>query len=722
MQQSIAAKRSIGLRASFGVSIAALLLLIAVYAHFQVARAGDDYTGPLAILDRIFDLTLAGALGAASFCVGRAISRALSLTFLSLAEEISISVMLGTGALASGVLGLGLAGLLKPLPVAVLIIGIVGLSYRELPRLWGAFGDVIRSASKTRSRRVAAWLFLAVIAILTVRTLTPPHAVDEAIYHLSVTRSFVERGRLHPVYDNFSGNMPLLVHMVYAVCLVAKSDIAAKLFSLGLTIISSVAIYGFCARFFSRTTAMIAMFAYLGAGMVIEVSVTTRIDASLAGMLFVCCYAMMIHLETGSRGWLYAAALLSGFAIGVKYTAGVWILLVGAMYLFESLVAKRRPVLGVMKDGLIFTAIVVAIASPWFIKNQVWFHNPVYPFITGELAEYGDGKIRYFGEDDERKLNAYLDQARRESPETLKTIEKELADSANRRVERHPLRFWEYLTEPDTYNLGTAEAYHDPNYLFLLAPLVFLFDRRRWLVWLGLLVASFYVFLASTSWIARYLLPIYPALTVLAACALVALADRLRSRSQLASLLPVVAVSAAVGSVVFIGAVQIFAAGTVSFLTGALSRREFMSAAFYYPPIDYINRTVPQSERVLMVGAQMCYDMQRDYIAEGGWDSIEWERLMIRNSSFEEVHQDLKRQGVTHVLYSPGLFGFVAYVGRRGSGPSGSMFQPGSVTRGSSGVDYQIQLRNWATFELYRSKYLETIQTYKDYFVCRLKQ
>jgi hypothetical protein len=37
------------------------------------------------------------------------------------------------------------------------------------------------------------------------------------------------------------------------------------------------------------------------------------------------------------------------------------------------------------------------------------------------------------------------------------------------------------------------------------------------------------------------------------------------------------------------------------------------------------------------------------------------------------------------------------------------------------GPEYKQQLRNWATFELYSSKFLEPVYTYHDYQVFRLK-
>src|SRR6185369_11131590 len=97
--------------------------------------------------------------------------------------------------------------------------------------------------------------------------------------------------------------------MIYAVCLLANSDIAAKLFNLALAIATSLALYGFCKRYLS----------------------------SRVGVVAATTYAMMNYLDTGKRGWLWISALLAGFSLGVKHSAALWLLLIGVMYLIESL-------------------------------------------------------------------------------------------------------------------------------------------------------------------------------------------------------------------------------------------------------------------------------------------------------------------------------------------------------------------------------------------------
>jgi hypothetical protein len=164
-------------------------------------------------------------------------------------------------------------------------------------------------------------------------------------------------------------------------------------------------------------------------------------------------------------------------------------------------------------------------------------------------------------------------------------------------------------------------------------------------------------------------------------------------------------------------------AGTWRFVKGALSRREFMlEARPYYRSLDFINRRIPDSERLMMVGAQMSYDLKCDYIADSGWDSVEWQRLLIRNSTLAEVNEDLKHQNVTHILYCPEIFRWTALHGREGTGWSSTQVRTGGESEGGPAVaDYESELRNWSTFEMYRRKYLETVRPFDGYLVLRIR-
>jgi hypothetical protein len=699
---------------SYLIVFVSLLIL-----HLQVTKLNEDYLGTLLAFDRLFDLSLALSITALAFCIGRRVCRFLQVDFDSGAEELAFSSMLGVGAIGLGVLLLGLVGLLRLVPILGLLALFVASSYREIFVLFNVLQRLFMAALRTKWRVIFSLLFLALTIILLVRTATPVHSFDEAIYHLSVAQKFVDRGRVYPILDNWAGNGPFLLQMIYAVCLLAKADIAAKIFSLIVALLCSLSLYGFCKRFLNHQTGLIAMFAFFGAGMVVEVAVTARTDVSLAFVLFLATYAMMTYFESKRSGWLYASAMLSGFSLGVKYTAGIWILLLAVMYLVESFISRSINFITIIKRGLLYTAIAAAVASPWFIKNALWFHNPVYPFGTGEVAAYSSQDIRYFNSEDEKKLEQFYQSARTQDPGLASLRQQDLERSALQRVQRHPLRVWEYFTKPDVYNM--AEDYHYPNYLFVIAPLVLLFFKRKWLLWLLFLSVGFFLVVTTTSWVGRILLPVYPPLTIIAAFLLskpIEWGEKVRWRKILVPvsvLLISGIVGIAVGYNLYLSIEQAQKERAIDFLAGNISKRRFMMSQFYYPPLDFINHQLPANARVLMLGAQMSYGLRCDYVAEVNWDSTEWRRLLVRNQTFSEISEDLKRQGITHILFTDSLFKWVALMGRENY-PNVSGIMP------TSGPDYQVQLRNWTTFDIYSRFFLESIYTDQmGYILYRVK-
>jgi len=693
--------------------------LAAVAAHIYLDPT-QDAKGALAILDHVFDVTLALTLTATSVSVGYAVCERFRLEFANAAEAIGISLFVGTGMLGLLVLFLGLASLLRPFPIAAMVAVCIVVSRRSWMRLYPSIKATIQSLITSREAAVAVTIYFGLIAFLALRAAVPPTAADEVIYHLPVTSDFVRHGAIYPMFDNSLGNFPFLIHMIYAVCILVGSDIAARLISLFLAVGTSWAIFGFCARYLSRRVAALAAFAFFAAGMVVEVAVTSRIDVSLAGMLFICTYAMVNYLDMGHRGWLWVSAVLAGFSLGIKHTAVLWLALLGLMYLVQLIIINRARILPVLGAGVVYSFIALAIASPWYIKNYIWFHNPVYPLLTGEVAEFGPNGIRYFDANDERRLDAHFNVARAEIPDIVSAEERQLTDAVNSRVQRHPLRWWEYFVQPSKYLM--AEPFHYPNYLFLVIPLLVFLKKPRWILWLLILSLGFVFAVTWTSWIARYLLPAYPALTIVASYTLIELSDRLKSRQASLEKLSFYAVACALAAVLAAGVKTMKTFNSFTFLTGQASRRETVSQFTYYQPIRFIN-SLPSNARILVIGAQLTYGIEREHLTDEGWFATKWRRVLVRNASYEEINEDLKQHGFTHIFYSEGIFKFAAIMGTQGTGGTDMMFvsqKELSPEARRLGPEYQL-LRNWSTFSLYKSKFLETIYSSDGYEVLRIK-
>ncbi len=693
----------------------AALCIAATVAHIYLGAAAEYARGPLAILDHVFDLVAAVAVSFVLLSVGHSLTKRLSLQFVNSSEKLAFSFFLGTGVVGLLILFTGLMGLLRGWAMLSLLLLALGLTARDIPQLWQSLIRATQTAFANREGRIVSILFIGFIAFVILRTLAPPHIADELIYHLPVPRQFAQEGRIFPLFDNSLGNMPFLLHMIYTLLLLAGSDVAAKLFSLFLAIATAVLLYAFCSRYITRRVGVIAMFAFFASGMIVELAVTTRIDVSLAGMLFACTYAMINFLTTRALGWLWLSAVFAGFSLGIKHTAALWIFLVGILYLVETM-RKRESILKVLQSGVIYTFIALAVVSPWYIKNAIWFHNPLYPFVTGEVATFGQDGLRYFNADDERKLDAHFEAARQFMPDVVASQEQQLARAASERVERHPMRWWEFFFRPNAYLM--AEPYQFPNYLFLIIPLVVFFKPGKWIWWLLILGLMFVFSVTLTSWIARYLVPAYPALTIVAAYTLATISTRLHSRLLLAKILPHYAIALLLLTVISMSARVMRETNSLWFITGQVSRRDFLAPLPFYRPIDFINNQLPQNARVMSVGVQMTYGLSRPYLADETWFNTKWRRMLAQEDSLEDLNAQLKAQGFTHILYNRTLFIFAAQMGIEGTGGMDLI-----TTDNAAQNDFHHQLlRNWSTFTLYKNRFLEPL--YSDdwgYQVLRIK-
>lgn len=685
---------------------APLVILVAagIYGHVKVSADPAHTIGLPLVLDHLFNLLIACGMFALFFAVGRKILGLFGFEWNSFAEESAFSIAVGAGLVALLILAAALAGGLNPYVVGIVfLVGLV-VCGSQLFRLI----EVARTAiSRDYSRPIEiAYIlsFAAVVLVMVLRALTPPHAVDEAIYHLAVVKRFVEAGSLTPLYDIAQGNTHMLAHMLYAPCLMLGADSAAKLLSVGFALVTALSLFAYARRFLDEITGYVAALGFFGAGMVVEVAITARIDVILAGFLFFATYALTVYLEERKTHWLWLSAFLSGIAVSIKLTGLIWVAILGCVYLLETLVrSSKRDALLHLRRGVFYFLILLAVISPWLLKNYVYFRDPFYPFAHGEtVTDERTQPITYFGAAEESKLDSYFESVSQRNPQLPQRIDQILRMVASNRPERHPLRFWGYFTNPNVYNVGEPD--HTPNYLFVLCPLFLIFTRNRKLIWLGISCVVFFILMAWAAWTARYLLPLYPPLTLIAAFTVAKMAEGLKRSKTAAIALPIIALLLTTGYTVFSETSRLIRRLELNYVNGSLSRADFLSLVFYYPALRYVNENVNTDAKVLMIGSQMGYDLQRPYVGDTTWEATPWRRLLLSGGTPEGVREALKRKGITHVVYGPELYTFAAL--------TGNLSIAAHKSEGPARPDYYEQLRNWTTFEDFKAKYLE--QIYKD--------
>jgi 4-amino-4-deoxy-L-arabinose transferase-like glycosyltransferase len=83
---------------------------------------------------------------------------------------------------------------------------------------------------------------------------------------------------------------------------------------------------------------------------------------------------------------LYLSAIILGFAFGIKYSAGFYILALSPLIILTAY--SGQPSWGKALKSLIFSSLLFLCAiSPWLLKNWILLKSPIYPFFTGVLPQ-----------------------------------------------------------------------------------------------------------------------------------------------------------------------------------------------------------------------------------------------------------------------------------------------------------------------------------------------
>ncbi len=573
------------------------LLFFAALAHLALA-GNPAASGPLLLLDRLFDVLLTFGLLWLSSGVGLGLLRLFRVPFDAQGERLLFAVALGMGALAYAALALALGGVLwRPL-LWGLLFALMLISRRDLFAAFKLVRDGWRGLDAAiAAKRPPAWtllvaLVLAVIWLLSaLPAVMPPTEADSMVYHLDAPRTFLEAGRLFqpPFRDRFY--FPMTVELLYLIPMSLDSDIVPRLLHLasGVLLVAAVAVlaqqtYGGRAGLLS--VPVVASIPMLGA-----IASWAYIDLTWCLFQTLTLVAVLHWWRGGSWRWLLLGGTLLGLALGSKYLALQAAIALGPIVLWGAL-RGRAPARGVTLAGLALGIPAVVVAFPWYAKNALLTGNPFHPFF-GSLFR---GGLNLAG--------AALDT------QTM------LQDNAAVGM-GHGLI--DYLLLPlNVYLHSTAFTYgHLPTVfspLFLIIPLGLAAGAARPSIPLGMFAAILFGLWAVGVQEARYFLPGAMVLAAMTGGAFDALLKHFQGRPRfqgilLAALLLVTAMTAA-GQAVREG--PAWYQQDLAFLVGARSREAYLSERLLaYPALAWVNEQAPPDSRSMMVRDAGGYYLRR---------------------------------------------------------------------------------------------------------------
>jgi hypothetical protein len=589
---------------------------------------GLEQEGARALLDAAFALALLGvalltALGVGTWCLRR-----LGRGRRHDAETALFALPLGLGALGYGVLALGIPGLLNFWTLALWLAGAAWWGGAEaagwLQALWGGLRRLPgawRGLPGAGRWLAAAALVLAALTVL--HALAPPWDVDGLMYHLEGPRRFLAAGKIDLLPDLWQANGANLPDMLYLLGLGFGSDTFARLLHASCAALLAASVFVFGRRWGGAAAGAAGTAILLGTPIFIVWANWAYTDMAWALYVFLSLCALL----RGGKRRLALAALLQGLALGSKYLS------LGSLVLLALLAAWRLRRLGWRRalgaaGGFVLLAALAGL--PFYLKNLALSGNPVYPFYWGGPGWDGE------------RLAALMDFLNSFG------VGRSLADYL-----ALPLNLFARQRE----FAGFMPEVEIPSPLFVLALLYPLGRRTSALNAVALFGAGWFAWWALGSQQTRFLLPAFPAYSLLAGAGLAGLA-----RSQRWRRLGRVALYGLCGGMLavtlFYAGVHFLSIGPLPPLLGLESKDAFLRRVVYpYPAAAWVRRELPPQARVMQL-----WDGQGYYCGERCLPDPEqsrWTYLYGQYPQVPDLAQALHQQRVSHLMVSQGDVEFI---------------------------------------------------------------
>ncbi|MCC7229964.1 MAG: glycosyltransferase family 39 protein, partial [Fimbriimonadaceae bacterium] len=221
-------------------------------------------------------------------------------------------------------------------------------------------------------------LLMALAGVLAPSTATD---WDSLAYHLAVPKIWLETGTIDVIPTIHQSNFPFAVDSLFLIGLKWGGQAGAKAFVWIYTLLGAMAIFGLARQRYGQRAGWWACLVFTTLPAVLWLSGTAYVDVAHGlyaglGLIFACWW-----LESNDSKHAWLSAIMLGFALGTKYTGLQTLAVAGLVALVVAFSTRRNH-----KPVFLIGLVALAIGSPWYVKNEVWKGNPVFPFFYSKLG------------------------------------------------------------------------------------------------------------------------------------------------------------------------------------------------------------------------------------------------------------------------------------------------------------------------------------------------
>lgn len=238
------------------------------------------------------------------------------------------------------------------------------------------------------------FVFLFILLIFNFISIFKPFPVtsDDLNSYFNVPNIIVQNHK-YAVFNNFAiSNMGHNTEMVYAFIISLLDTKYIIHFSFAFFVLILFFTYKITKEIFNdKYAALSVLVIYLIPWNFYFIN-TCKVDFFLIFYSLLTLYALYLWRQNNfEKHYLYLLGIFSGICMGIKYVAALHILPFFFFCFFIILYKKKYQLI---KSFLASSVLLILFFSPWAIKNQIFFSNPVYPFFeknpkdSASLIEY----------------------------------------------------------------------------------------------------------------------------------------------------------------------------------------------------------------------------------------------------------------------------------------------------------------------------------------------
>ncbi|MBA7473765.1 hypothetical protein ES707_09109 [subsurface metagenome] len=582
-------------------------------------------------LFRIFLLALFLLINTA---LGKKVFKWLRLESHSFLESSLFGLGLGLAIFTYLLIGLGLVGLFNQWSISLLLLGVYLICYREIQSII----QQIKVKFRTWVRSDITLVGIILVLILLVQMLfnlagasVLPSGWDALGEHLARAKEWTRLHRLDSIpYINYlQRGQPFNIGMLYGMSLLVKDAILAKLIHFSFGILTGLGVYALGKKYLSPRVGLFSAAIFYTIPTIAYLSTTAYVDLGFTFYTFLALYALINWTATNKKAWLIVSAIISGLCVGSKYAGFLPMAILVLGILLQGWLVKRERSIVVAKNLVLFVLLAGLVGSFWYARDFIIYGRLVPLSLAFSL--WSSLKSAFW-----RML-------------TLAPLNPENLPSALA-LDLSFLRDKALIPWKLTMRGGVVARVHDPGGIgmFFLAFLPFLllprFRENRMIKFILYYSLIFFIIWAIFSPLKRYLIPVFPLLSIMAAYIIIRISELTRfTRVPLFTLV----ISTLIFQMVYLapgGWNKIYQPMLV--FAGLTSQEEYiLKNEETYPVFRHINRNVSPTAKLLIMDPRGFY-CDRPYITS----IIGKDGRRYWFSKGEELLAKLKQLGVSYLV------------------------------------------------------------------------